>query len=193
MDVRFTDRDVILARLTPLLLVTHSSNGHFSVNLQVQTVAGTFTSLRGWTAVDGYLVGKPFHFVETHLEAFADPIRDIQAQELLAGPASVDGRLLIAADFNFDDTSAPYALYTTTGGFTDAWRAANDGDPGFSCCQNGDLSNPTSLLNDRIDLVFFRGPLAAAAATLVGDQPEDRTPSGLWPSDHAGVVAALRF
>lgn len=193
MDVRFTDRDVILARVTPGLLVTHSSNSHFSFNLTVQTVAGAFTSLRGWTAVDGYLAGHPFHFVETHLEAFADPIRDIQAQELLAGPAAVSGTLVLAADFNFDDASGPYALYTTTGGLTDAWRAANDGDPGFSCCQNGDLLNSTSLLNDRIDLVFFRGPLTAAAAELVGDQPSDRTPSGLWPSDHAGVAASLRF
>jgi hypothetical protein len=28
---------------------------------------------------------------------------------------------------------------------------------------------------------------------LVGNDPDDRTPSGLWPSDHAGVVARLRF
>jgi hypothetical protein len=28
---------------------------------------------------------------------------------------------------------------------------------------------------------------------LVGNDPDDRTPSGLRPSDHAGVVARLRF
>jgi hypothetical protein len=27
----------------------------------------------------------------------------------------------------------------------------------------------------------------------VGDQPGDRTPSGLWPSDHAGVIATLKI
>jgi hypothetical protein len=26
---------------------------------------------------------------------------------------------------------------------------------------------------------------------LIGDTPADFTPSGLWPSDHAGVVATL--
>ncbi|MEU6069315.1 MULTISPECIES: hypothetical protein [Streptomyces] len=27
---------------------------------------------------------------------------------------------------------------------------------------------------------------------LVGNEQSDRTPSGLWPSDHAGIVATLR-
>ena len=28
---------------------------------------------------------------------------------------------------------------------------------------------------------------------LLGDQPADMTPSGLWPSDHAGVAVKLEF
>jgi hypothetical protein len=32
-----------------------------------------------------------------------------------------------------------------------------------------------------------------ASARVVGDQPGDRTPGGLWPSDHAGLVATLRI
>ena len=192
MDVRFTDRDVILARREPLLRIHGTSSGHFSVNLTVQTVAGPFTSLRGWTAVDACRAGRSFRFVQTHLEAFADPIRDFQAQELLAGPASVGGEVILAADFNFDDASGPYALYTGSGGFTDVWRAGNPSSAGFTCCQNGDLANATSLLNDRIDLVFVRGGVTPLSAVLVGDQASDKTASGLWPSDHAGVVARVR-
>jgi hypothetical protein len=30
-------------------------------------------------------------------------------------------------------------------------------------------------------------------ATVVGDKLRDRTPSGLWPSDHAGVVARFHL
>ena len=49
-----------------------------------------------------------------------------------------------------------------------------------------------STLTDRIDLVLFRGALAVADVSLVGNQQTDRTPSGLWPSDHAGVLAKRR-
>jgi hypothetical protein len=31
----------------------------------------------------------------------------------------------------------------------------------------------------------------ALDAELVGEEPADRTPSGLWPSDHAGVVVTF--
>jgi hypothetical protein len=30
-------------------------------------------------------------------------------------------------------------------------------------------------------------------ATVIGDELQDRTESGLWPSDHAGVVAKIQF
>jgi len=39
--------------------------------------------------------------------------------------------------------------------------------------------------------VFLRGPFTPVAADVVGEESADRTPGGLWPSDHAGVVATL--
>jgi hypothetical protein len=33
----------------------------------------------------------------------------------------------------------------------------------------------------------------AVAAEVLGEELEDRTPAGLWPSDHAGVVATLHL
>ena len=53
------------------------------------------------------------------------------------------------------------------------------------------MLNPVSLLTERIDFVLFRGDFAVHSVEVVGDEPVDRTPSGLWPSDHAGVVAQL--
>ena len=38
---------------------------------------------------------------------------------------------------------------------------------------------------------FPDGPLADVH--VVEDKPNDRTPSGLWPSDHAGVFATVRL
>jgi len=64
-------------------------------------------------------------------------------------------------------------------------------DPGPTCCQADDLMNETSRLTGRIDMVFHRGDLTPTTASVVGNQPEDRTPSGLWPSDHAGVVTTF--
>jgi len=44
----------------------------------------------------------------------------------------------------------------------------------------------------RIDLILFRGFAGVDNMKVFGDLPSDRTPSGLWPSDHAGLVATLR-
>jgi len=46
-------------------------------------------------------------------------------------------------------------------------------------------------MSHRIDLVQFRGPFTVEDVQVVGASPADRVPLGLWPSDHAGVVATL--
>ena len=73
----------------------------------------------------------------------------------------------------------------------------NPGDLGATSGQNGTLSNETSQLTKRIDLVLKRSSCGTRVrvreAHLVGDTPfQDAAPR--WPSDHAGVVTrfALR-
>ena len=46
-------------------------------------------------------------------------------------------------------------------------------------------------MSHRIDLVQFRGPFTIEDVQVVDASPADRTRLGLWPSDHAGVVATL--
>jgi endonuclease/exonuclease/phosphatase family metal-dependent hydrolase len=53
--------------------------------------------------------------------------------------------------------------------------------------------NPESLFDQRIDLVLIRGAAHVRNVDLVGEEEADRTASGLWPSDHAGVVATVDF
>jgi len=65
--------------------------------------------------------------------------------------------------------------------------------PASTCCQESFLLNPGSTLSRRIDLVLVRGDFAVLGIDVVGGESSDRTPSGLWPSDHAGVVATLRL
>jgi hypothetical protein len=67
---------------------------------------------------------------------------------------------------------------------------------GFTCCQTETLDNPVSSLDSRIDMIFADfGDLVPEKikASVLGDEPGDKTPSGLWPSDHAGVATKLSF
>ena len=64
---------------------------------------------------------------------------------------------------------------------------------GVHVLPGANLLNPISQLSERIDLVLFRGGFHVEDIRLVGEKPSDRIPPGLWPSDHAGVVATLRI
>jgi len=97
-----------------------------------------------------------------------------------------------------DGSGAAYEAIAGAG-FNDSWTEAGTGD-GFTCCQADNLLNTSSQLSSRVDYVLFRAAPApdgvvtsmnASDADVVGDDSADRTPSGLWPSDHAGVVTTV--
>ena len=96
-DVRLTMHDVILVKKRPDLKITKRLSKNYKADIGVPTPAGTLTSNRGWTAVDGKLKGKKFRFVNTHLEAAAAAPRNAQAAELIArgGPLRVKGKPVI--------------------------------------------------------------------------------------------------
>ena len=195
LDVRLTDHVVVLAR-------THRKHGHlklsnpqsgaYAAKLTVTTAAGPITLPRGWASVDVKLRGERFRFITTHLEAFSPLIRNPQAAELVAGPAATNLPVVMVGDFNSGPGSdlGAYGILQS-GGFTDAWPAVLG--PGLTCCHAVDLHDPNPTLTKRIDLVLTRGKFKTISAEVVGDELADRTPSGLWPSDHAGLVATLRF
>ena len=74
----------------------------------------------------------------------------------------------------------------------DAWSIFGAGS-GYTCCQDADLLNPTSALSRRIDLTLFKGSFKVQSIEVVGNSSADRTASGLWPSDHAGLVTKLKL
>jgi hypothetical protein len=196
-DVRTTDRDVILARTDlPMmqLAVANPQQANFATNLVLPVgAAGSFTVFRGWTAVDVTTGGLNFRLVNTHLDPTAPVVQVAQANELIAGPASTSLPMVFVGDYNSPADGTGSATYGNliAAGFQDSWSEVHPGEPGYTSTQNADLMNPTSLLSERIDLVLHRGGLTAVSAELVGEDPADRTPSGLWPSDHAGIVATL--
>jgi endonuclease/exonuclease/phosphatase family metal-dependent hydrolase len=196
--LRFLDRDVILVRNRPGLTWSNPQDANFTAQAVLQTPIGVPLSFnRGWTSIEGVVDGRSFKFVNTHLEVAGQtaPFQVAQAQELLAGPMGPNTKPVIAAgDFNSaadGSTTATYGILTQT--FQDAWVKGNRQAPGFTCCQANDLRNKQSLLDERIDLVLARGtqPNPAPKAKVIGDRQADKTPSGLWPSDHAGVSATV--
>lgn len=153
---------------------------------------------RGWAYINGSFAGRKFRFVNTHLEVERYAVtQEAQAQEFLAGPARARRAVIAVGDFN--SAADPAQESTTTyeqliaASFKDAWQVTNRGDPGATCCQNSTLTNTTSQLRTRIDLVLTRGPVRAKAADLVGAAPLPATTPPFWASDHAGVVAKVRL
>ena len=196
--VRLQDRDVILVNndANPNLAVSNPQSGHYATQAVVATPVGPLSFDRGWASIDGKLKGKKFHFVNTHLEteapaAFA-AVQEAQGQEFLKGPAKAGGAVIATGDFNSAADGSTTSTYgnLTKSYFNDAWNT-NPGDPGFSCCQNSPLTNPTSALASRIDLVLTHAASTAQDASLIGFTPFQGSPP-FWPSDHAGVVATVR-
>lgn len=193
-DVRLTTSDVLLARsdLSNLKLKNPQS-GNYATTLTLPIIAGPVTIPRSWVAIDGKYRGQNFRVVSTHLESFHPLVRLGQVSELLAGPVVTDRAVILVGDFNSEaGVPGDAAQLVLDAGFSDTWSAVNPGDPGYSCCQAADLLNPVSLLSERIDFVFYRGDATPLAAELLGEDLADRTPDGLWPSDHAGVVGTVR-
>jgi Endonuclease/Exonuclease/phosphatase family len=194
-DIRLTDRIAVLSRSgrPRKLSLSNIRTGTFAAKLVVPTAAGPLTLPRGWISVDAeHRKGGRFRFVATHLEAFHAGVQVAQGVELLAGPAATALPVVLAGDLNTraDGLGTPTYANLLAGGFEDAWSSVGSG-PGLTCCHAPSLLGPPAL-DKRIDLVLTRG-LAPARAEVVGDDADDRTPSGLWPSDHAGVVVRLRL
>ena len=209
-DIRLTDRDVIIARTHTWHVKKHGRGhwhkakhrakilgtdaGHFDVLLEIPALLPILVP-RGWVAADVKVRGKQFRFVNTHLEVFPPIVQELQALELLAGPLAVDLPVVCLGDFNSDAYGVGTDSYEIllAGGLVDSWTDLQPLDPGLTWGQEADLLNPVSTFTERLDIVFYDGPFVPTLAYTVGDQSGDMTDSGLWPSDHAGVVAVLAF
>ncbi|MFD9406676.1 endonuclease/exonuclease/phosphatase family protein [Streptomyces sp. NPDC059989] len=207
-DIRLTDRDVLLARTDLPARVFSVANEQWATFQNFVPICRPVLGCpppiqlrRGWVAADATLHGRTTRVVTTHLEPAAPTVQEAQADELIAGPLKTKLPVVLLGDLN----SAAGGVGATPGtatqsydkllaaGFTDAWTVGRPGNPGFTCCQAPDLRNTSSSLSQRIDYVLFRGKVAVRSIGRVGHRPADRTPSGLWPSDHAGVRSVLQL
>ena len=198
-DLRLTTRDVILARTDlPRLLfrVSNPRSANYGARISLPNpLGGTIDFLRGWTSIDVRILGKPvIRFVNTHLEAFNDLVKQAQAAELVASPALASKlAVIVVGDLNSDPAvpagAGAYNILTGAG-LVDTANTQN------TCCHAADLRNPAAAFTTRIDHVLTRPgvPARLLNAKVVGADPANRAPSAaglLWPSDHGGVVVRI--
>ena len=199
-DVRLTMRDAVLVRVRKRLKVDRRLGDNYKATLAVPTAIGTLTSTRGWAATDLSLAGRRFRVVNTHLEAFSDDHLLRQARELIAGPLRKRGTVILTGDINSDPTGATgadpaaYRAFTAAG-LKDTWLSVRPRRKGFSCCFKTEtvMDPPPAPFDHRVDHVFAKGRLRVLRGRVVGNDPANRTASGLWPSDHGGAVMTLRL
>jgi endonuclease/exonuclease/phosphatase family metal-dependent hydrolase len=124
-------------------------------------------------------------------------VRNRQAAELVAVLAASAVPVVLSGDLNAapDDECDAVQIFRDAG-FLDAWAEAMPGVPAHTAGQTDDLDNVPSTLDHQIDYVLFNRPERLRAVdgsgVILGEELDDRTPSGLWPSDHAGLAVTLQ-
>ena len=189
-DVRLTDFDVILARGD--VVVSRPTNANYAAGLPIAPLG--LHVMRGYVAIDATIDDVTYRIVNTHLEAVDPGPRVAQAQELVEALAGEELPVILLGDFNTPAPDGTAYQLLLEAGYVDVWQPDAEGD-GATCCQAADLGNEASELSKRIDQIFVKGvtlhPASSIRTLTVGDKPDDRLPTGLWPSNHAGVVAEL--
>lgn len=196
LNARLTMRDVILARVGGGVHVAAPLGGSFQHLVVVSILDASIPVLRGFTQIDARVRGgRPFRFVNTHLESIDPDIRAQQAAELVApgGPATGDLPVILVGDLNSDDdTVAPddqqaYRVLLGAG-----FVAPGTDDLPSCCIESDDLTTGTAAEFDhQLDHVLTNAPATVhpVDAFLTGLAMAN----GYWSSNHAGVVAALRI
>lgn len=186
--------NTILRRRGSGVRVRSVRTGMYGQALSMTAMGDTeVTIARGWCAADCAPEDDPaavFTFIDTHTEAYDRESRNGQRDELVTMLPPGDAPVVLVGDFN----SVPEEIGMPRG-LQDAWIAAGNGaDPtdASTCCQAPDLSNAESSLTERIDYVWVRG-VDVVSSHRMGAEPADQSESGLWPSDHAGVVAEVEL
>ena len=140
--------------------------------------------------------GSAFAMTVTHLHHLTadEAIRDEQAAALLtwldAGPPPAAE--IVVGDFNAGPDEPTYARMVAAG-FRSAYLEANSAEP--------DVTWPSGIrapgmdtegLAECLDYIWLRGNATAEACRLAFDRPAVHDPT-LFPSDHLGLIATVRF
>ncbi|KZZ68986.1 hypothetical protein A3765_17835, partial [Oleiphilus sp. HI0130] len=219
-DVRLQDRDVTLVRSG--IQYSNEFSGNFTYNgvVDINGVQASFT--RGYNMIDVNVKGAEYRFVNTHLEVGgSEPFKSLQAVQmnelltLVGATSNPNIPVIMVGDFNSDPREeafigqsgipgldglqlAPPYLQALLGGYGDTWTMQKKiKGTGYTCCFDDAVSDETAELSSRIDHVFIKEngrPVGRSKSKVLGNSAADMTDaSDLYPSDHAGVYAKIRF
>jgi len=209
LDARLTMRDVILARKGSKVKPIKKSvqMDQYEASLVADVGGAIVETDRGWLSVDAKYKknkkSKPtkFRFVNTHLEsADADQsVNEAQAIELTkkGGPLKTKMRAILVGDLNSglldphqeDERQLAFKALA-------AFGMKDYGTMGdFTCCYGSPLDINEDPFDHTIDHVLANKKAKAKLlkAYVTGNDPDEITPSGLWPSDHGGAVSKLKL
>lgn len=172
----------------------------------------------GWTGVDLAVNGRDYRVVTTRLEDRdrqlsntpepIDPLfatfQSFQTSELITMIESMPGEptVIVLGDLASrpeDETVGPLVVpphtILSTNGFRDVAKLdPSPPAPGHTCCQAVNLRKKKPQLNRRPDHVFVTGTPVEVQTDVLGDTSLDRLlAGGRWPSDHAALLAKLRY
>jgi hypothetical protein len=210
-DVRLTDMDVILVRSD--IEYSNPQAANFGAVLPIAVGGQPLDKPSGWVSVDLTVKGLCYRILEAHLEAadiapgVVDPslagLQAAQASELLGLADASPYPVILMGDLNSTADGSSTTTYQDIldAGFVDAWTVGKPRGDGFTSGQDPDLRNPVSKLHHRIDFIFYRDDWTIEGGAFrgsvhierIGEEQADRTTTGMWPSDHAGVLAAFRM
>ncbi|MBK7621572.1 MAG: endonuclease/exonuclease/phosphatase family protein [Kineosporiaceae bacterium] len=210
--VELYDRTAILVRDDPAVQASNPQQGRYRAALRAAVLGHPLEVTRGWCAADVQVGRVRLHVINTHLESYDAPTRIAQAHELateVVHPPDTRPPTIVLGDLNCRPPrcrpvreTMPVGAREVSGdayevlssvGLLDAWTRMHPKEHclGFTSGHAADLRNPVAEFDHRIDYVFTDGSMRVCHAHVTGDQPEDRTASGLWPSDHGFLVVGL--
>jgi endonuclease/exonuclease/phosphatase family metal-dependent hydrolase len=199
--VRFTERNAIIARadLEPeSFVVTNPVERTFVARVPLSIGGQPIAITRGFATVDVQFRGKWIRFATAHLEAFSDVVRKLQAHELVDALAPSPYDVVLAGDLNsLRDFVGDSWQILTAAGYTDVWNETMPGAPGYTASFGDDLVGPPSELDHTVDYIM-RSTVGTidgidGDGEILGEEVDDQTSTGGWPSDHAGVAGTVQI
>ncbi|WP_256287885.1 endonuclease/exonuclease/phosphatase family protein [Halobellus inordinatus] len=209
IDVRLTDRDAILVREDADVTVQDTSTATFDASLTLPLSAERSVEIeRGYARADLRVAGEPLSVLNTHLESALESVRTAQATEFASAVDAGSTPLVALGDFNDgpDGERDAYEILTETlsdvaveGTSATGETAANGSTAATpearisgTCCRPSSLRPPDEDgLTRRIDHVFVDGIRASHVRRFGVEAVDVDGATRRWPSDHAGVLAAL--
>ena len=191
------DRDVILVRSDVSVLDTVSASYQDTMKIPF---LNSWPLNRGYVSVSVKIDGKAIRVVNTHLEVPLHSCADIQlsqAQELIRFIEHSDDPVILMGDFNAVPDSEVYQLLTAAN-LNDGWLSTRSELDGATCCFDASLVDNLEGLDRRIDYIFAKSGQKVKVKDThnierVAISEQEKTASGLYPSDHAGLFDQLLF